>query len=303
MRWISVFCFICTFLCATLSISRADTVEGPLDTADHLFVSGKYFEASVAYEFVFYAQTDPDIRAKANLAKVQALKQLGEFDKAIGDLQRSFMLRTSADYLDQVYYELALCHYLAGDYTESAAWFVQLVFFYPQLRGCGQTGLLGALLNTQSGNYEEAILWMQKGMADSGMQKKEKLIALTAAYTEISTRKLRLPDKERARLYASILPGLGHMYAGEPLWGIANGLSQAAALTGFALLAMNGYYISGFVLGLGVFQMLYFGGIRQAGEFASNASMQKIADRNAALSMLLISFYNQTEGFQIPGNE
>jgi len=71
-------------------------------------------------------------------------------------------------------------------------------------------------------------------------------------------------DPEKARKLATFLPGFGHAYAGEWGEGMLNlGLNFAAL--GFGLWqGLTGFPATGYLVGAGLLQKFYMGGIRRA---------------------------------------
>ena len=289
MRWTNAFFLICTFLCATPSTDASEAaVAGMMRKADSLFANGKYFEASIAYERVFYHSSSTLERVQANLGKAEALKQMGDFSKARHDLRRSLVFRGNDSIRLELLYQIAFCDYMDGAADEANITLMQLRHAFGQLRQ-QRVYLLEAFVLSDQGSWdalrEHLQSWLIDFEADSLTVQNTML-----AYEELLERGLprmsRTPEK--ARLWSTFVPGAGQLYAGEPGWGALNAFSQLAGLAGFGLLAYNGFYVAGAVVGLGAFQAFYFGGIKQAGELTTENTKSRLEKLRTAVAYLLL---------------
>lgn len=279
----------CIFLCATPSISRGGEGRQFLETGDSLFDRGNYFAAAIEYERSYYLSDDPFRQTLANLSKARALKQMGAFDKALMDLQRSLPFSGADSLRFRVLYEVAFCSHMSGDHSGAHSYLRQIRYFFPDDPGLDRIRLLESLNLVQMEKWEE----LQGFLADSWLAEPVDSLARCMA-TEIAA--LLAPESlplvrkpERARRYATFVPGLGHFYAGAPGSGLLNASSQLLSLGVFGFLALNGFYISSFTTGLSLFQSFYFGGIRQAGELTAAANNERMHSFKEQLSQMLIS--------------
>ncbi len=289
MKWTNGFCLICIFLCGMLSEGLYAQNEVLMKRADSLFASGKFFEASIAYERVYFEADDPVWRITANLKKARALKQLGEYEKAYRDLRRS-MTFSGADTLRmELLYEMAFCAYMDGNPDEAFGLLQQFRHRYGQ--GSDQRvylleGLVLADLRQWDALSDHLEGWVLNMSGDQQMADEQ-----LSHYTEILVRKddQRQLDPEKARLWSTFIPGSGQLYAGETGWGVLNAFSQLASLGAFTAMALNGYYVAGVFAGLGPFQSFYFGGIRQAGLMAEENEKSRRDKTLAAVREFLFS--------------
>lgn len=288
MRWISAFCLICIFLCATPLTDASANDKGLMHKADSLFGEGMYFQASIAYERIIYHSTSPVERVRANLGKTEALKQIGDFSKARNDLRRSLMFRGDDSLRLEIMYQMAFCAYMDHASDDAYISLMQLKQNFG-LRGQQRLYLLEALVLSDLGRWEELRdhlqAWLIDFEADSLMVQQT-----MKAYDEILKEGLYRADRdsEKARLWSTFVPGAGQLYAGEPGWGALNAFSQLAGLAGFGLLAYNGFYVASAVVGLGAFQAFYFGGIKQAGDLANENTKNRLENLQTAIAHLLL---------------
>lgn len=288
MRWISVFCLICTFLCATPLTNARASDRGLMQKADSLFGMGVYFEASIAYERVIFNSESPVERVKANLGKVEALKQTGDFSKARSDLRRSLVFRGDDSLRLEVMYQMAFCAYMDRVSDDAYISLMQLRQSFGAVRQ-QRIYLLEGLVLADLGRWEDLRehlhTWLDDFEADSLMVQ-QTMQAYDDMLEEGLLRAER--DAEKARLWSTFVPGAGQLYAGEPGWGALNAFSQLAGLAGFGLLAYNGFYVASAVIGLGAFQAFYFGGIKQAGELMSENMKSRLEKLQTAIAHLLL---------------
>ena len=289
MKWNNVFCLICTFLCATPLTDKVFAGEYLFEKADALFASGNYFEASIEYERVLFLSESSKIRTIANLQKVQALKQLGEFGKARNDLQRSFHFRGDDSLRFEVLYQYAFCLYMDNRSDEAYATLLQLKHAFGHLP-LQRYFLLRAMVLADLQQWEDLRThlesWITMYLDDDAF-----LQSTFERYDNILSdfEKVLSIDKQRARLRSTFVPGLGQIYAGEVGWGLLNGFSQLASLAAFGVMAYNGYYIASFFAGLGPWQSFYFGGINHAGELAAINKNSRLDELQTAMSVFLLA--------------
>ncbi len=288
MRWTNAYYLICIFLCATPLTELAANEPCLMQKADSLFGNGLYFEASIAYERIIYLSDSPVERVVANLAKTEALKQLGDFSKARNDLRRSLVFRGNDSLRLEVLYQKAFCAYMDGASDEAYAALMQIRHIFGSM-GQQRLYLLQALVLADLGRWEalreHLVNWLTEFEADSLV-----FAQTLVTYDELLEAGLSRVDRdpEKARLWSTFIPGAGQLYAGEPGWGALNAFSQLAGLAGFGLLAYNGYYVASAVVGLGAFQSFYFGGIKQAGELTSENMKSRLGNLQTAIAHLLL---------------
>lgn len=289
MKLISAFYLTCIFLCATPIISQA-CLEGISEGnnwseqdlirsgcsyrelqmmlfADSLFASGNYFAAAIAYERLFYHAANPDIRFRANLSKVQALKQQGAYAKAFADIQRSLLQHVEPAKRAEVLYEMAFCAYMDGQYREALNAIVQWEHSFQDQAVEHPVRLVKGLTLLRLGQWQalEEHIWRMASLYES-----DSVQMLSKKISGHLHRVPRIKKPERAGLLSSFIPGAGQFYAEAPGKGVLNASSQILSLGTALLLANSGHYIATFSVGLGLFQGFYFGGVRQAARLAVN---------------------------------
>lgn len=291
MKLINVSYLICIFLCGSFSLNADVPVEEDslLLKAQNLYEQGNYFEAGIAFERAYFFSSETKKRLQANLGRAKALKQTGEFIKARNDLQRSLHLRQFPDLHFASMYELAFCEYMAGNYSNSAGVTEQIKHFYPEKYDQKKILRLDALANVMSENFIDAQemtlelimkIHTDPETADSLIVRTMQLFCECAQPWERSV-------KTASRL-STFIPGAGQAYAGYPGKGLLNAGSQLVSLGLAAYMGYNNLFVSGFVIGLGMFQSFYFGGIRQAGYLAEQRNLKEMGAYKELLKDFII---------------
>ncbi len=288
MKWINGFYLICIFLCVT-PLTKGQYAYGQgFEKADSLFAAGHFFEASIAYERIYYVSESPLIRVKANLAKAAALKQMGDFEKARRDLQRSLSFRGNDSLRLEIRYQLIFSAYMAGRPAEAGFLLLQVRNTF-DLSEQPRFYLVEALVLNEQERWDDLEAhvenWIMSFSGDSTLLRDKQF-----TYQQLLSENLDAINKspEKARLWSTFIPGAGQLYAGEPYKAILNAFSQVAGLAGFGLLAYNALYVAGGVIGLGAFQSFYFGGIKQAGELTEENRKSRLDHLQAAIGLLLL---------------
>lgn len=293
MKWINVFCLICIFLCAGFfhnSIVAAE--KDDFEYAENLFQDGNFFEAAIAFERIFFLSNDSQVRIKANLRRAEALKQQGKFREARMDLQRSVHMRSFPDDHFMVLYQMAFCDYMLGNYTRVISGLRQLEHFYPGKSNAEKVWLLYALAHIMNSEYQQAQAFTDSLIAYQLVDENIAEELKRESQRIFSAENLPVVKSEnRAANLSTFFPGVGHMYAGYTGKGILNASSQVIALGLAGIMAYHQLYISGFVIGLGMFQSFYFGGIRQATFLASQRNLKETADWKEQASSFVIEVY------------
>ncbi len=293
MKWIIAFCLICIFLCVSFSPDKAFAQKDGsefLEDGNILFGKGKYFEAGIAFERAYFLTSDSRLRMEANIARAQALKQTGEFLKARNDLQRTLHLRQFPELHFQIMYELAFCEYMLGNYSNAIGSLMQLKHFYPEDYFSNEVLTLHALAGVMAEDFslaQEKVLELiilnehETEIADSLVKRTLILFCECSAPVEKSER--------TAARWSTFVPGTGHLYAGYPGKGLLNAGSQLVSLGLAAYMGWNNLYVSGFVVGLGMFQSFYFGGIRQAAFLAGQRNLKEMAGYKEILKNFILT--------------
>ena len=281
---------ICTFLCVLFSIEAA---AQDLSLADSLTRTKQYSAALLAYERAYFELTEPSdtsqsaayLRQAQNvclLKKGYCLKEMGDFEEARKNTTR-FDLQNLPDTIHAALRnEMVVCSFLAGVYEDALGQVQQLRFFIKDSTLHAAADLWEILALMQLKRYLEA-------KANFGKYNAKKHLGLNAEQVFAFAKNPRFRDAKKAKIMATFLPGAGMMYAGKPKEGVLSLLLQATAL-GFAGVSIyNGYYLSGFFTGFGLFQAFYFGGIKRTELLVEKRNLELVKTYTQAVTKALIS--------------
>ena len=94
---------------------------------------------------------------------------------------------------------------------------------------------------------------------------------------------------KKAENWSRFIPGSGQVYAGKTGEGVVNFLINASLLAFTAQQAYNGFYITGYLAGLGLFNKTYHGGIKRSGILASQKNKELIVNFNSNINKTIRS--------------
>jgi len=270
------FFFSFIFLYAIFSISYASSFNG-----DALFREEKYFEAAIEYErLIFRSENVNDINS-LKYKKALCYKKMNQFDRAIDELQSLYFSNPGDSLYLSVCYEQSLCYYLVGE-PARALWKIDEYLH----RSNDSTSLnyfapLKILCLNKLQRWQEAEDVFLQYVAIQNFSNERKI-----AYTQIVTSfydknyRPRMKSEQRAENLSRFIPGTGQAYAGEFGEGVVNLLMNASVLAFSGYQVYNGFYITGYLAGLGFFNKTYHGGIRRAGILASKKNKEQTIDFN-----------------------
>ncbi len=279
------FFFSFIFLFGIFSSSKGTGLK-----CDSLYASGKYFEASIAYEqMIFNAGTGADLNY-LRYKKALCYKQLKYFDRALDELQPIHFSNPADSLFLYVSYLQSLCHYLNGE-PEKALWKIDEYFHRSP-----DTASFQLLMPIRLFCLNETHQWAESRKCFESFLSMQNLTPEKVAKIEqvvdslYESRNLpRIKSSRKAENWSRFLPGSGQIYAGKAGEGIANFLINASLLGFSAQQFYNGFYITGYFAGLGFFNKTYHGGIKRAGILADQKNKEQIATFNSHMNAIIRS--------------
>lgn len=276
------------FLCGIFLNSQASITK-----SDSLFAAGKYFEASVEYErLIFQAKS----REKLNYYKYRkslCYKNMKEFGRALDELQPIYFSNPDDSLYRFVCYQQALCFFLTGE-PARALWKIDEYFH----RSSDSTSFryfmpVRILALNETYQWAEARKCFLDFVKMQSFSPEEK-VGWGKTVEKLYSRKSRpnVKSVSRAENLSRFIPGSGQIYAGKAGEGIVNFLINASVLTFAGIEVYHGFYITGYLAGLGFFNKTYHGGIKRAGILASQRNREEIADFNRQINQLFLSDFD-----------
>ena len=288
------FYLICTFLCALFSHRlAAQSWQMAWQRADSLFAKQQYATAGIEYERTLFLLAEfPDLAVPADSVRLITQKILlqktfcNKASRDFGAAQKT-ILRTDASNLPDAFafrlrYEKALCAYLNQQYDEAQRQILQTRFLVKDTLMAQQLDWLEIVTLNELSRWDESrILYRQY------IRRQNLPDTVNDHYLLAKRPKIRNPRK--AGLLSTVMPGTGLLYAGSLREGIVSTTIQAGLLTFGVFSWINGYPISGFLTGGGLFQTFYFGGIKRAERVAEMNNRKKKENYNQKLKSAILN--------------
>lgn len=217
-----LFCSICIFLCAALSVSAQSREEWLLRAVE---------QERAAFRAASAAEANA-----ALLARAHCFRQAGAYADAAATLTRLAMYALSPEELAEALYEKELCSYLAGDFAAAASFIDE---FDAQFQAWAGKFRLDALVFARCGRWEESRM-----RATAATSNPTTLAALESLYAGIPPLK-----KESTAMALSFLPPLGHWYTGNYGEGLLSMTLNAASAALCAANLLSGNWVTGILAG------------------------------------------------------
>jgi len=259
-------------------------------SSDSLYAAGNYFEASIEYErMIFQAESLSDINYY-KYRKALCYKRLNRFNEAVNELQPIYFSNPSDSMYRLVCYEQSLCFYLNGE-PARALWKIDEFFHRSSDSVSFATFLpIRILCLNETLNWEEAKISFLQYIKMQDFSREEQT-EINEVITNLYNKKNRPRVKsiEKAENLSRFFPGSGQIYAGKAGEGIINFLINASVLTFAGFQVYNGFYITGYLAGLGFFNKTYHGGIKRAGVLATQKNEDSMVNFNRDITALILS--------------
>ena len=258
------FYLICTFLCVQFSTNSYGQSRNDKNS---IFDEKQYEDSLLSYERVYFELSEFQDTTISNIELQQSLnacllkklllqKSRGYFEEAIQTSSRFDLkdLKDSSQFI--LRYETVVCYILAGQYDNALGQMEQFQYYVTDSTLKYKTDIWKILALTYLNRYAEAKenfkVYVARNKLDLDVEK--------VFYFEKNP---NLKNEKKAQTLATFIPGAGMLYLGNTKEGIIS-LGLQLATLGFAGYNFwNGYYLSGFLTGFGLFQAFYFGGIRR----------------------------------------
>lgn len=256
--------------------------------ADSLYAAGKYFEASIEYERLIFSAKN---QANLNLYKYKkalCYKELESFDRALEELQPIYFPNPADSLYLFVCYQQSLCFYLTGE-PMKALWKIDEYFHRSSDSVSFKIFMpVRILCLNETFQWDEAkecfLRFIQMQDFTPGMENEMKQ-EVNSLYSKGSLPHIK--SVKKAENWSRFIPGSGQIYAGKIGEGIVNLLINATVLALTAHQVYNGFYITGYLAGLGFFNKTYHGGIKRSGVLTSQKNKELIVNFNGEINSLI----------------
>lgn len=257
---------------------------------DSLYASGRYFEASIEYErLIFNTGSQADLYYN-KYKKALCYKYLMRFDRALEEFQSMYFPNSNDSLFQRVCYEQSLCFYLNGE-PAKALWKIDDYFHRSadtaSYRIFMPVRLLSLNETLQWGEAKECFLRLIQLQNFAPAKEAEMNQLVNKLYEKKNLP--RIKSIKKAENLSRFIPGSGQIYAGKTGEGIANFLLNVSILAFSANQVYNGFYITGYLAGLGFFNKTYQGGIKRSGILASQKNEELIVNFNSEINSTIRS--------------
>lgn len=215
---------------------------------------------------------------------------MNQFDRALIELQPIYFSNAQDSLYHLVSYEQSLCFYLNGE-PARALWKIDEFFHRSKDSASFQYFLpIRIMCLNKTLQWDEA---RESFMQYVDMQNfsPDREIEMEQIVTDLYGKKNRprIKSIKKAENLSRFFPGSGQIYAGKGGEGMINFLINASILTFAGFQVYNGFYITGYLAGLGFFNKTYHGGIKRAGVLASQSNTASIVNFNGEITELILS--------------
>ena len=283
-----IFCSICIFLYASFSGNCQESQEHWIEKADELYSKGQFNDAAIAYERSVFSGLFVNKIGLIKLKKADCYKQQENFTRALKELETIFLPSMPDSIQNAVIYQKALCHYLNHNSQEASAWIEQLPIEFKTL----ENTVLEIMINSDLLRWEKAKerMLLLINSNNSGERKDSLIIACNHIFDNKYLPKIK--KIKTAVMLSTFFPGAGQIYVGYVGRGLLAFTFTAGSIAVAAFEIVNGFYITGYVVGLGFFQKFYFGGIEQTRRLTIERNSKKVEKYNDKIKNLIFSSIN-----------
>ena len=225
--------------------------------------------------------------------KALCYKQLKNFNQAVEELQSIYILNRNDSMFQRVYYQESLCFYLNQEPTKALWKIDEYMNQNSDTASCRIFLPLKILCLNETSQWKEAQESFLRYLRMLNLTT-EKHETMQTVVNELYQKK-HLPhirSIKKAENLSRFIPGAGQIYAGKTGEGIVNFLINASLLAFTAQQAINGFYITGYLAGLGFFNKTYHGGMRRSENLATWKNKELTVSFNSKVNELLRSTLN-----------
>jgi len=239
-----------------------------------------YKTAALEYEYLCFTAPDNDARTRALVGKAECLKRMGLYADAEACMKRLLPdgLPDSLSYT--VYYQTALCAYLASDFEYAQSQLLQLRAFVKDSALVRSALPLHALILNELQRWIEAegvlLLYVKESTRDS----------VRELYNH--HRIPRLKNSNKAVRLSTFLPGFGQAYLGYWGEGAVNASLQLGSLVFIGYNLWSAQYFTALTVGTGMLQKFYVGGIHRTEFLTKEKNYQLSRAFNDAAKMKIL---------------
>jgi len=291
MKLIITYCLTFIILCLLFSTdvkSQNDSIFYPVES---FLKNGDTNRALLEAERIIFVFLLSETESKAIFKKALIYKAQKEYANAQKCLERVDFLSLNDSLSFTFRYQTALNAYLAGNFSDAEFHILQIKNNLADTQYFYQVLPLYALTLNELQKWNEASIYLHEFIdfraINNKSYNKDSLHAIISHY--YSKRNIpKMLEPEKAQIMSMIVPGSGQVYAGYFWEGASNFLFSISslALAGYGF--YKKYYLTGYFVGLGLFQKFYFGGHRRSEILVNQCNYRRIKTFNNKLKPIIL---------------
>ena len=258
--------------------------------ADSLLGAGNFDRAALEYERVIFRASNSSDVNNALFGRINSFKKMQQFDKAAQELLRIRLFTLNQEQMLEYFYEKILCNYLSGSFIEARGAIDEMYLNIPDSTLCHATLIIQIFVYNELQQWDLARQTALYYSATLSSPENENMNALIESlYANKNLPKLK---SQKVSNVLAFVPGLAHIYAGEWVEGSVSFFLNSAVLAFGAYQILNGYYLTGYLLGAGILSATYFGGFNRSAYLLQLYNQQAVSLFNSDVREKLLVFLN-----------
>lgn len=248
--------FTLLFATCIFSTSAQDGVSATFaTTAQHEFESGLFERSIVNCERQLAMTNDRRVKAECNILKSKCFTQLGMYNDASRTLTGISVIGQHDSMVCELYYLQALNGFLQGLHEEASSHLFLLRNQLGKREMSYNASILSIVVYNEQALWDSALSVIKSSSYFTANQKD----SLEMLYGKTP----RIFKHKRVEWCSRIVPGSGQIMVGSVFEGLASFALCAGSLAFGAYEVIVGYYVTGYVMGAGLLNGFFFGGVRR----------------------------------------
>jgi TM2 domain-containing membrane protein YozV len=211
-----------------------------------------------------------------------------DYDRAVEEFQSIYFTNFNDTLYKQVCYQQSLCYFLNGE-PSKALWKID-EYFHRSLDSVSFSVFMPVKLFSLNATcqWKQAFQCFREyvKLQKFSPEKEHRVLEIVnSLYSKKNLPKIR--SEEAAENWSRFIPGAGQIYAGEPAEGAVNLAINSSILVFAGYQLYYHYYLTGYLVGLGLFNKIYHGGMKRAGILAVQKNKEQLINFNQKVSSLI----------------
>ncbi len=254
------------------------------DLAEEYLKKEDYNNALVEYERVFFASNDAFLQNQALKQKALVYKLQKDYRQSALTLQRIPLYNMTLEEKDSVYYQILLCFYLSDDFS-LAQQTMNSMDISLQEKPSKELLLVEILNLNELHDYSSAYNKLLEYEKQVSRLSSEDIHLLDSLYSNIPRQK----SGKKAR-NLSVVPGLGHIYAGYWFEGVTAFVLNAGILAWGVYEFLGKDYLTAWIGGAGLLSAAYTGQQKRAAYLVGKRNYLNAKKFNSKIKEVLLNF-------------